>query len=80
MKNLAKIIFIALEVVCIYGVGMIAYLTSDWMISTMIVCFTMLAIILQAEQQRIKWEKDTEDEKIKSQIEMWIDRNMDEGR
>ena len=49
-----RIIFIAMEVLSLIGVALLSYVSSfsedDWMRSTMITLFALLAVVMQKEQ------------------------------
>ena len=53
MKNV-RLIFIAMEVLSLIGVALLSYVPSfsedDWMRSTMITLFALLAVVMQKEQ------------------------------
>lgn len=53
MKSV-RIIFIAMEVLSLIGVALLSYVSSfsedDWMRSTMITLFALLAVVMQKEQ------------------------------
>lgn len=53
MKNV-RLIFIAMEVLSLIGVALLSYVSSfsedDWMRSTMITLFALLAVVMQREQ------------------------------
>lgn len=53
MKSV-RIIFIAMEVLSLIGVALLSYVSSfsedDWMRSTMITLFALLAVVMQREQ------------------------------
>lgn len=53
MKNV-RLIFIAMEVLSLIGVALLSYVSSfsedDWMRSTMITLFALLAVVMQKEQ------------------------------
>ena len=78
-NNLAKIIFIGLEAVTLFGVIALSFTYSgDYVIAALISLLTALAVILQKEQQNIQWEDSTDE--IDSQIQMYIDMQQDMGR
>ena len=78
-NKLARVMFIGLEILCIFAIMVFAYSFTDWFIATMITMFTLLIIIMQREQQNIKAYEDKEKD-IQSQIDMWIDSQQDMGR
>lgn len=53
MKSV-RLIFIAMEVLSLIGVALLSYVSSfsedDWMRSTMITLFALLAVVMQREQ------------------------------
>ena len=57
MKNV-RLIFIAMEVLSLIGVALLSYVSSfsedDWMRSTMITLFALLAVVMQREQMFCK--------------------------
>ena len=77
-NTLAKIIFRIIEIICLFAVSAFAYTACEWFIATLIVIFTILAISMQSEYQRLNW--DDTDEEIQSQVNMWISMQEDIGR
>ena len=57
-----KVIFIACELCAIIGVIMFAVFAdlSDWMMRTMQVLMCLYAVVMQREQQSIKWNEEQE--------------------
>ena len=75
--NLAKISFIGLETVSLFGVILLSCTDSSWVNSMLIILFAIIAVWTQKEQQKIKWDENDETD---SQIQMYIDMKADEGR
>lgn len=78
-NNIAKTIFISLEIISLCAVAMFSHSTSieHHIQATFTTVFALIAIYCQYEQQVIEWSNEDE---MDSQIQSYIDRQQDMGR